>query len=244
MARNWRVHHPEPPIDTGDTIDLSSEESHHVNRVLRLRVGDRLSVFDGRGREWAATLIDSAARKVRVTLEDELTNPVEATLDVVIYQGLCRSERMDWVVQKATELGVRAVHAVSTECVDAPPVTSQRLRRWQRIAIEACKQCGGRRVPLIEVADGLPAPSGDALLPLLLDPGERAVPFDGLAPDTPPERIWIAIGPESGFSQNEILAHLTAGWQPLVLGPRVFRTETAGIVAAALILQRWGNPGI
>jgi 16S rRNA (uracil1498-N3)-methyltransferase len=150
---------------------------------------------------------------------------------------------MDWVVQKATELGVLSIHPVHTERVDVPPASPQRLRRWQRIAIEACKQCGGRRVPPVEYVDRLPAPSGDGLLPLLLDPGEGALSLTTLGPDTAPERVWLAIGPEGGFSRQEVCGHLTAGWQPLGLGPRVFRTETAGIVAASLILHRWGVLG-
>ena len=240
--RNWRVHHPGLPAEEDATIELSSAEAHHVRRVLRLRDGDGLQVFDGHGRERSGVIEGGGASGVRVRLEAEIERPVEAPVEIVLFQSLCRPDRMEWVIQKATELGVGAVHPFPAERAEARLPTSGRLERWRRIAIEASKQSGRRRVPEIEPRDDLPGPTpGTAAI--LLDAGEGSRPLGDVVAGPGEATVWIAVGPESGFTATEVQRWREKGWQAGHLGPRTLRTETAGLVAATIVLHRWGDLG-
>lgn len=157
MARLWRAFHPELPAEAGAEVELSAEEAHHVGRVLRLGPGESLSLFDGAGREWEARILAAPRPRIVVRLERECVEPVDAPLDLRLYQGLCRSERMDWLVQKATEIGVSAIHPLPTTRSEPARKLGQRLERWRRIAVEAAKQCGRRTLPEIAPRDELPA---------------------------------------------------------------------------------------
>jgi 16S rRNA (uracil1498-N3)-methyltransferase len=242
MERHWRVHHPDLPAGEGTTIELAPAESHHVHRVLRLRPGDAVAVFDGRGRECSGVIEGGGPGGVTVRLTAEVDRAVEAPVDIELFQGLCRSDRMEWVVQKATELGVSALRPVSAGQADARPPTAGRLERWRRIAIEACKQSGRRRVPAIEPVEALPCP-GPGTTAILLDGREEADPLGEFLGGSAPSGVWIAVGPESGFTAAEIERSREKGWQTANLGPRTLRTETAGLVAVTIVLHRWGDVG-
>jgi 16S rRNA (uracil1498-N3)-methyltransferase len=149
---------------------------------------------------------------------------------------------MEWVVQKATELGLHAVLPFPAERSDARPPSAARLERWRRIAIEACKQCGRSRVPEIELRDDLAQPSEDRSA-ILLDGGERVLELGELLSGPPAGEVWLAVGPESGFTPQEIARWTEKGWQSGRLGPRTLRTETAGLVAASVVMHRWGDLG-
>jgi 16S rRNA (uracil1498-N3)-methyltransferase len=240
MQRRWRAYHSVLPSTPGSSIELDEVESHHVRRVLRRRSGDRLCVFDGDGREWSGVIEEDAPRRVRVRLETELTDPIEAPIEIAIYQAICRADRMEWIIQKATELGVTAIHPLITERADAPVVTPTRLERWQRIAMEACKQSGRRRVPAIEPVEDLPAGESPAAA-ILLDTRAGVPPLGVLLDGRSAGAVWIAVGPESGFGEGETARWVDGGWRPAHLGPRTLRTETAGVVAATIVLHRWGD---
>ena len=219
---------------------LTGDEAHHVARVLRLEPGGQLAVFDGRGHEWQATIVSCAPRRIDLRLERAIDTPVEAPLSITLFQGQCKPDRMDWVVQKSTELGIDAVLTVSAERSKRSVASPRQLERWRRIAVEACKQSGRRRLPRIEGADGLP-PVEPGTAGLLLDPAASTPMGDALSRPAGP--VWIAVGPESGFSADEIAAAVARGWRGVSLGPRVLRTDTAGIVAAAIGLHLWGDLG-
>lgn len=240
MGRLWRVHHPEPGAATGAVIALQPSDAHHAVRVLRLQPGEQLGVFDGRGREWRATLIACGPGGALARLEEEIREPVEPILEVTLYQGLSRAECMELVIQKATELGAAAVLGLSSERAEGAQVPARKLLRWQRIAVESCKQCGRRTVPRIELAADLP-PAQPDVLALLLDPGGD--PLSSVEPELRPRRVWLAVGPESGFAEHELLRWRGEGWRRVALGPRILRAETAGVVAAAIAMQRWGDLG-
>ena len=242
MERHWRVHHPVLPVEVDVTIDLSPDEAHHVRRVLRLRDGDGLRVFDGQGRERAGVIEGGGPSGVRVLLQTEVDRPVEAPVEIVLFQSLCRADRMEWVIQKATELGVGAIHPFSSERADARQPSVGRLERWDRIAIEACKQSGRRSVPQIEPREDLPEPPPGRSA-ILLDAEDGAVPLGELLAGKRNPVVWIAVGPESGFSASEVEDWRKGGWQSGHLGPRTLRTETAGLVAATIVLHRWGDLG-
>lgn len=243
MERNWRVHHPALPVEADATIELSPVESHHVHRVLRLRDGDGLWVFDGEGRERPGVIEGGGPAGVRVRLQEEIARRVEAPIEITLFQALCRPDRMEWVIQKATEIGVGAVHPFPSERAEGRSPTPGRLERWRRIAIEACKQSGRCRIPEIEPRDELPASPSNRNA-ILLDGGERARPLGELLTAGPGNAgVWIAIGPESGFATQEVDHALQNGWRSGHLGPRTLRTETAGLVAASIVLHRWGDLG-
>ena len=242
MARLWRAFHPEP-LEPETEVELSRDEAHHVRRVLRLRVGDELALFDGRGREWSAGILSIASDVIVVRVGDEIDRVVESPLEIEIHQGLGRSEHMEWAIQKATELGVVAIRLWASERSERRKPAASRLRRWERIAVEACKQCGRRRVPVIGWEESLPPNDDPGSLALVLDPSERGLPLGRRLDGPAPRRIHLAAGPESGLTPAEIDAAAAVGWLPTALGPRVLRTETAAVIAAALCQYRWGDLG-
>jgi 16S rRNA (uracil1498-N3)-methyltransferase len=241
MARLWRAFHDAAGLGPGVRIALDPDEAHHVRKVLRLQPGDALAVFDGRGGEWSATIAAGAPREVVVTLGTPRDDALEAPLEVTLWQGRSRSERFELAVQKATELGARAIVALECARSEGRPPDARRLERYRRVAIEACKQSGRRRLPELRYAVELPPPPpGTAAL--LLDTA-GAPPLAAVAGAARPAAVWIGVGPEGGLTAAERAAALAAGWTAVGLGPRTLRTETAGIVAVALVLHRWADLG-
>jgi 16S rRNA (uracil1498-N3)-methyltransferase len=230
-----------PSPAPGSRAELDREESHHVARVLRLRPGDELAIFDGRGGEWAATV--DAVRREGVTVVVGAPRPgePESPRRVTLFQSLVRPERMEWVLQKGTEIGIAAFRIVPAERSDAPPPSPSRLERYRRILLEACKQSGRRRVPALDTASLDPPPGGVAAI--LLDGAPDAPPLGEVIEDVRAADVWIAVGPEGGFSEEEIRACTACGWRRASLGPRTLRTETAGAVAAAIVLFVLGDLG-
>jgi 16S rRNA (uracil1498-N3)-methyltransferase len=226
-------------------IVLDREESKHLIQVLRCRVGDAVGVFDGKGGEWHARVASIETRAVQLARGEPMQTVVEAPVVVRLYQGLCRGERMEWVVQKATEVGAVSIHPVPTARAETRPPDAKRLERWRRIAREACKQCGRRVLPIVEPVPALPEIPGRGVLPLLLDPAPGCRPLGEIlaGADSPPAEVWLAVGPEGGFDPRETADLGERGWQATSLGPRTLRTETAGLLALALTLHRLGDLG-
>jgi 16S rRNA (uracil1498-N3)-methyltransferase len=243
MKRIWRLHHADLAGESGEQLQLSPEEAHHARHVLRLKDGDQLRLFDGKGTEWSAVVTAMLKNAVEVRLLEGCTACVEAPLVVEIFQGLCRQDRMELVIQKGTELGVAAIHPLYCERGDGRSLKPKRLERWKRIAVEAAKQCGRSVVPEINASDRLPRPEEDGPLPLLLTAGEQATPLGEILAGSTPRPVWLAVGPEPGFSDSEASSWAAAGWRRTSLGPRILRTETAGLAAAAIILHLWGDLG-
>lgn len=232
---------------SGAEIQLDAERTRYLSRVLRLRAGDTVYVFDGSGSEFQATLSSIGKSGAVLTLGDA-SNPVrESNLKIHLVQGVSRGERMDFVVQKATELGVKRITPVLTEHgvvkLDAQRAEKRRAH-WQKVAASACEQCGRVRLPLVDAPMplktwfGQPPPSVDTQL--ILKPGARSSVRDV---ETPVTKVCVLIGPEGGFSDGEYQDASVAGFHPVSLGPRVLRTETAAVTALALLQSRWGDLG-
>lgn len=231
---------------TADTeLHVDAEHAHYLGRVLRLRVGDELSVFDGEGSEYTATI--SHVGKSDATLHIETLTPTrtETNLRVHLVQGISRGDRMDTVVQKATELGVKRVTPVLTEygVVKLDAARAEKRRdHWHKIAASACEQSGRVRLPLIDTPVplkhwfGNKPPRVDA--ELILRPGATTPLTRIEAPET---KVCILIGPEGGFSDIELKDADVAGFHAVSLGPRVLRTETAAIAALAVLQSLWGD---
>jgi 16S rRNA (uracil1498-N3)-methyltransferase len=241
MARVWRAHHP-GAAGSGTELALSRDEAHHVSRVLRLREGEPLAVFDGRGREWEGTLARVDRDTVRVRLGAERTSPVDPDLEVVLFQAVCRPERVEWLLEKGPEVGVAAVRLVRPARAEAPEPSPSRMARWRKVLLEACKQSGRRKVPELAGPDDLPLPPLPGVVALVLDPGAPASFAAALEGPRPPA-LWLAVGPEGGWTRGDVALLEGAGWGRASLGPRVLRTETAGVVATALALHAWGDLG-
>ena len=226
------------PLEAGARVTLADDAGHHLARVLRVRVGDPVVVFNGRGGEFHAAVASAQSRSVELRLLRHDPVDREAPLAVTLLQGLSRGARMDYTVEKATELGVARIVPVrmarSVLKLDDKRA-ARRVAHWTRIAIAACQQCGRTRLP--EVTE--PATLDDALtdlpsnaLRLLLDP--EGGPLNDL-PVADHHAAVLAIGPEGGTDAPEREAMKAAGFLPVRFGPRVLRTETAAVAGLAVL---------
>jgi 16S rRNA (uracil1498-N3)-methyltransferase len=235
-----------------DVLVLHDEEHRYLTRVLRLGVGDRVVLFDGVGLEAEAQIIRIGPRALEVKIEARRPAPEARRPDVTLIQALTKGDKLDLVVQKATELGVARVLPVTTSRSvprfgDAGAMRALgRRARWQKIAREAARQSGRADVPDIEpittFATALAAAAKDAFK-LMLWEGEREHTLRAVLPAPPPARILLAVGPEGGFAADEVEAARAAGFVSVALGPRVLRTETAALVALAILGFALGDLG-
>ncbi len=232
------------PLRVGATVALDDNAFNHAVRVLRLKPGAALILFNGEGGAFAATLVEVGKRDAWARVTAALPHEVESPLQVVLAQGISRGEKMDYTLQKAVELGVAAIQPVFAER-GGIDVTGERLarkvRHWRGIVVGACEQCGRNRLPELRepltLADWLARPAVPGLR-LLLDPAaERGL--RGLEPPT--DAVTLLIGPEGGLSPAEIAQARKAGFTSVRLGPRTLRTETAGVAALAAVQALWGD---
>ncbi len=225
-------------------LELPEPAHRHLIQVLRLRVGDTLIVFDGRGNEAPATLIAVEKRSSRIVLAAPTQPRVESPLHITLLQGVSKGDRMDYTLQKAVELGVTRIQPLTTQRsvvkLDAERWAKKR-DHWQGVIVSACEQSGRTRLPpLLPVAaleaavTALPA----AALKLALMP-DQGVALRSLTP--PAEGIVLLVGPEGGLSPAEADACRAAGFVAVQLGPRVLRTETAGVATLAALQALWGD---
>ena len=225
----------------GARVELDPDESHHVARVLRLKPGEALHVFDGQGGAWAATIHEVLRDRVSVVVGDEIGERVDPELRVVVFQALVRPEKIEWVLQKGTEIGVAGFRLIGSDRVEAPPPSPARLARYGRIVMEACKQSGRCRLPTLALGSIESPPAG--VMAIVLAPGAGVPSLGSVLGGPAAPEVWLAVGPEGGFSDGELEALTGRGWRPASLGPRVLRTETAGAVAASIVLHTWGDLG-
>jgi len=239
-----RFHVPEAA--PGARLRLPEWSAHHAREVLRLRSGALVRVFDGAGREFEATLDEVSRRSVEARLGREVAARPESPLPVVLAVSPLKGDRMELVVQKATELGVAEIWPVVTVRTDAaarPALRGSRHERWDKVASGAAEQCGRAVVP--EVA---PAVMFDAMLARPFE-GERVVFVEtegrpalatlGLRPS----RLLLLVGPAGGFEPAEIARLQREGFHAAGLGPRILRSETAAITAVILAQGLWGDLG-
>jgi 16S rRNA (uracil1498-N3)-methyltransferase len=242
-VRLIRVHAAQP-LSAGAEVALPEAAAHHVARVLRLRPGAPLVLFDGSGADFRAEIVAVEGDRVRARVVERSSGLRESPLGITLVQAVSRGERMDWTLQKATELGVRSIQPVlsarSVVRLDGQQA-AKKHRHWQAIVAGACEQCGRSVLP--EVRPPLDLPRFLADVPregrrLVLSPAGPAS-LAGLAGMA--SRIELLIGPEGGLDDAELAAAELAGFAPVRLGPRVLRTETAGIVALAVLQALWGD---
>ena len=229
---------------TGATVPLHEHAFNHAVRVLRLKPGAPLVLFDGEGGAFAATLGEIGKREAWARVTEALPDAAESPLRIVLAQGISRGEKMDHTVQKAVELGVAAIQPLFAER-GGVGLSGERLTRkiqhWRGIVIGACEQCGRNRLPELREPLALAVWLASPMAPgpcLLLDP----LAEHGLRDLEPPSGpITLLIGPEGGLSPAEIAQARTVGFTGVRLGPRVLRTETAGMAALAALQALWGD---
>jgi len=233
------------PLAAGTRVTLEGGAASHVTRVLRLRVGEALTLFNGAGGEYAAGIEQVHDGGVAVTIGEQRAIERESPLTLTLAQGVSRGERMDLVVQKATELGVSGIVPLFTErsVVRLGAQQAERkLNHWRAITIAACEQSGRNRLPNVapplSLADWLRSGADRDGGRLLLSPAATAR-IDALP--RPATSVTVLIGPEGGLTNAEQEAAVAAGFLPVRLGPRVLRTETAAIAALALLQRAFGD---
>ncbi len=221
---------PGARLEPGVEVRLDDAQSHRLRSVLRLRPGDGLAVFDGSGGEWSATVAAAAAEGVRLAIGEPLEALPEPPVAVTLLCAFPRGQRGDWIVEKATELGVAAITPLASDRAVMQPGEG-RVERWRRIASEAAEQCGRASLPSF----GEEPPAGAPRL--IADPGAARTVAEALAGFSPvPLAVAIYIGPEGGWTPEERERLIGEGALPVSLGPRRLRVETAAIVTLALTL--------
>jgi 16S rRNA (uracil1498-N3)-methyltransferase len=229
----------------GAELQLDGDRARYLGKVLRARIGDFVTVFNGEGPEWPATITRIGKSAVSLELGESVEAGSESPLKIHLVQGISRGERMDFVVQKATELGVKRITPVLTEygVVKLNAERAEKRREhWQKIANSACEQSGRTRLPLIDTPMpmknwlGCKPDSVDA--ELILTPGAATALAAIPAPDT---KVCVLIGPEGGFSEAEYVDAEVSGFKAVSLGPRVLRTESAAVATLAVLQSLWGD---
>jgi 16S rRNA (uracil1498-N3)-methyltransferase len=231
-------------LEPGTRVKLEGNAASHITRVLRLRVGEQLTLFNGGGGEYSASIDKAHGGEVTVAVGAHQAIERESPLAISLVQGVSRGERMDLVVQKATELGVARLVPVLTERsvvrLDAHQA-DRKLLHWRAIVIGACEQSGRNRLPEVRAPVGVREflradhSSGTRLL---LSPGAaRRIGEIG----KPPGSVTVLIGPEGGLTDEEQEAAVKAGFEAVRMGPRVLRTETAALAALTLLQREFGD---
>lgn len=232
------------PLAVGSTVHLPEAASAHLVRVLRLGEGDACVLFNGDGADYDATLVAAGKRsaEVRVIGRRDLAN--ESLLRLQLAQAVARGEKMDWILQKATELGVSSIMPVFTERTEVKldgERSEKRQQHWRGVISAACEQSGRATLPPLGEPQSLAsfASACDCTTRLMLDPGASdSLAALALPPDT---SVALAIGPEGGLSSRDTAILHAAGFRSVRIGPRILRTETAGLAALAALQALYGD---
>jgi 16S rRNA (uracil1498-N3)-methyltransferase len=230
------------PLAAHSETPLSEEVTHHLVRVLRSEVGTRFELFNGEGGAYTAELIEAGKKVARARLLTFHPENAESPLRTHLGQVMSKGDRMDYAIQKATELGVSEITPLTSERCElrlrGEERADKKLEHWRRVAISACEQCGRTILPVIHEPMALAdwAASAPAELKLVLAPAvSGALPRERVA------SVALLVGPEGGLSEAEIASVQTQGFRPWQLGPRVFRTETAPVAALAVLQATLGD---
>ena len=223
-------------------LEIAGEQSHYVTRVLRLQTGDRMILFDGSGSEWKAKIIDTKRNRLLLELEERAIPDRESPINLTLIQSISRSQRMDLVMQKSTELGVtRIVPVFSTNTIVKmkEDKIEKKINHWRNILISASEQSGRTKIP-------------DLIIPIQLETeclkrykSDLSIFYDTTGKDSydanKPKDITTVIGPEGGFTEDEKQMAIDAGYMVMQSGPRLLRTETAPIMALSILQYLYGD---
>jgi 16S rRNA (uracil1498-N3)-methyltransferase len=236
----------------GHKVFIDAEEARHIEKVLRLKAGDMIMLFDGSGHEYQVRLEGKESEVLIGHIIHSDFRDSEPNLKLYLAQGMAKGEKMDTIIQKVTEIGVKAVYPISCQRSVLHlqgEKADKRVQRWQTIAREACKQCRRNVIPQV-----MPVINFSSLLQMIgnkpaimLYENEEKIGLKTLLQDrlkdTGGQELFLLIGPEGGFSTQEVEAACQQGVYTASLGPRILRTETAGLAAASVILYEYGDLG-
>lgn len=249
MSRRFFV---APPALDGDDVELDGALAHRIARVLRLRAGDEIVLFDGTGGEARARVDSVDERRVGASVIERRAGTPEPSVRVTLYQSITKGERFEWLLEKGTEIGAaRFVPLMTARAVVKTPGGGNRAERWQRIVVEAAEQCERTAVPAVGEPEPFDAAlaSAPGLLLLPYEDAHAAAPTiaEALAADIDAlfaaGEVSIFIGPEGGYEPAEVERAVAAGATVVTMGARVLRSETAGLVALTLVMQATGQMG-
>ncbi|GAB1255697.1 16S rRNA (uracil(1498)-N(3))-methyltransferase [Aurantivibrio plasticivorans] len=231
------------PLTVGATVAANKETAHYVATVLRIDVGREAVLFNGTGGEYSARVITASKKTVEFELLEFMGCDIESPLHTQLAIGISKGDRMDWVVQKSTELGATAIQPIYTERTEVKFKAvrlEKKLRHWQQIIINACEQSHRTAVPKLHTPlsfnDYLAQCDGESKL--ILDP-HNAQSLDSF--EKAPASVSLLVGPEGGFSEEEVNQSHDQGFTSWCLGPRILRTETAPIAALSVLQEKWGD---
>jgi len=233
-------------LASGMRAALPAQAAHHAAKVLRLRTGDEIALFDGNGGEYAALINDIGKHGVTVQIGAHRAGERESPLSVTLVQAISSGDKMDLTLQKATELGIAHIQPLESERSVvrlSGERAEKRVIHWQGVVVSACEQSGRNQIPQVAAIRrfhdwlGIAEKSGPRLM---LSPG-AALRLRDLPRPEQPEPITLLIGPEGGFSEPEINSAQHAGFTPIRLGARILRTETAALAALAAMQPLWGD---
>ncbi len=234
--------HTDQPLASGQTIVLGEQPSHYLSRVLRLPVGAAVTLFNGDGNDYSTTISAIDKRNVTVSVQEATAVHRESPLAIHLGIAISKGERMDFVMQKATELGVATITPLLSERVEvrlSGERAEKRRQHWHGVIVSACEQCGRARLPQLDAATPLSEWIGNVETERKFVLHHRSA--QSLDAGKKPATVALLIGPEGGLSAPEIAAAERAGFDALTLGPRVLRTETAPLTALSILQYQWGD---
>ena len=239
-----RIHHPERIHQLG-SLALGEDAAGHVGRVLRMKEGQEVLLFDGSGAEFPATITEVSKKNVTVDVTERIERSSESPLDLHLGQVISRGDKMEFTIQKSVELGVNTITPLISERCGVKLDTKRfekKLAQWQKIAIAACEQCGRNTVPVIRPVMQLEEWCSEQSDALKLNLHPRAQYSINTLPE-PINKVRLLIGPEGGLSAEEIGMTEQYKFEETLLGPRVLRTETAALTAITALQVRFGDLG-
>ncbi|WP_261884896.1 16S rRNA (uracil(1498)-N(3))-methyltransferase [Vibrio pomeroyi] len=239
-----RIHHPERIHQLG-SLALGEDAAGHVGRVLRMKEGQEVLLFDGSGAEFPATIAEVSKKNVTVNVTERIERSNESPLDLHLGQVISRGDKMEFTIQKSVELGVNTITPLISERCGVKLDTKRfekKLAQWQKIAIAACEQCGRNTVPVIRPIMQLEEWCSEPSEALKLNLHPRAKYSINTLPE-PISKVRLLIGPEGGLSAEEIGMTEQYKFEETLLGPRVLRTETAALTAITALQVRFGDLG-
>ncbi|TNE76686.1 MAG: 16S rRNA (uracil(1498)-N(3))-methyltransferase [Gammaproteobacteria bacterium] len=232
------------PLAPGMNVTLEDSVARHLGAVLRLQPGDPVTLFNGTGGEYPATLSRCSGKRVSATIVEFIDADRESPLQIHLGIGLSRGDRMDWAIQKATEAGVSEITPLLTERTEVKlkgDRADKKQRHWQQICASACEQCYRNRLPRLNEPATLSHWLSQAEAEKRFVLHHRGNQSLSHLRSQHISSVALLIGPEGGLSTAEIEAAIHSGFEPLTLGPRVFRTETAPVVAISVLQSLWGD---
>jgi 16S rRNA (uracil1498-N3)-methyltransferase len=240
----------ENPHWVGSEIEISGAEARHIQKVLRLQEGDEIVLFDGKGMEYWGTIESQRFNRITVKIGKTDTPRRESPIEVILGQGLLKGDKMDYVLQKTTEMGVSAIFPF-TSLRTIPDLggerSERRWNRWKRIVVESAKQCGRTVPPKVEAIRDLTSilewPVGDLVRLILWEKEELSLKERMGEIDKKSRKFLFLVGPEGGFCEREISAAQGNGFIPVGLGARILRSETAGVAMLSILQYEFGDWG-